>query len=543
MSSPQSIAAATLDYIEERWFKMAGVQHIQESDGNWLMERQQLESYLLIVIAEGQGQLIVDSASSLVTSEEVWICRPGQWMEANIYAFNKTGFYVITFDIGMATHLSKEGSAEQTADFPVIGSASLSASEVMPLCQVICQHWFGENKLQRLRSQGAFHELLCCVLQKQVPLQLNSLTAMIEKAKGYIDEHCRENISFEKLAQEAGISSRHFRRLFKNLYGKSAVDYLTELRMNHARELMRRPDVPLWEVAQHVGYHDESHFRRAFKSHIGISPALYVKNHQLKIAAYSWPNIGMLLPLQVIPFAAPIDHYWTDYYRSKYGFDVKVRLRHDYDFNRKSLLVSCPDRIIAIDEFLPAREQEMLGHIAPVLFIPWKSKDWREHLLMVAAFLEKRQEAETWLSNYDDNQVLISEQVRRLVQREKLLVIMIDRKNMYRWGKGYEGTVMFHQLPLSPARHLDSLDASYELIDPQQAAAFDADRILMLISEDGASQGTLQTVNSSEEWQNMRAYKEKRVSLIQMGPWYEYSAYNHDLIQKQVIHLLGSIRT
>ncbi|WP_229757523.1 AraC family transcriptional regulator [Paenibacillus marchantiophytorum] len=54
------------------------------------------------------------------------------------------------------------------------------------------------------------------------------------------------------------------------------------------------PPSPPSNSGQEVGYNDESHFRRAFKSHVGISPALYLKNRQLKIAAYSWLMITIL---------------------------------------------------------------------------------------------------------------------------------------------------------------------------------------------------------------------------------------------------------
>jgi len=542
MSVPQRTEASAIAYIEEQWFKLVDVRLIREVDGKWQFERQVLASHLLIAVAGGQGQLLVDGTSHSLTSDEIWICRPGQCVEATVYAFEQ-GVYWFAFDTGAAGCLPDEGAMEGAAVFPVLGSTGVAVPAMMTLCRTLAEQWFGIDRLQRLRSQAAFHELLYGVLQAQTAAPEIGLTALIEKAKCYIEEHCREPISFEKLAQETGISSRHFRRLFRSLYGKSTVDYLTELRMNHARQLMRQPDIPLWEVAQSVGYHDESHFRRTFKNYVGIAPALYLKNQHLKVAAYSWPNIGMVLPLQMIPFAAPIDHYWTDYYRSKYGFDVRIRLRHDYDFNRKALYVARPDRIIATDEFVPEREQELLSHIAPVLFVPWRSADWREHLQLTAAFLDRQQEAEAWLAHYDRNQGLIQDKVRQLVQREKWLVLMIDRKRIYRWGRAYEGTARFHQLPLAPARHLDSLEPGYEPIEVKQAADTEADRILVLLSEDGASHATWQTVHNAANWQNLKPVQANRVHLIRIGPWYEYSAFNHDLIQQQALRLLGVRRT
>ncbi|OCT14166.1 hypothetical protein A8709_25330 [Paenibacillus pectinilyticus] len=85
--------------------------------------------------------------------------------------------------------------------------------------------------------------------------------------------------------------------------------------IHRAMLLMENPKLKLCEVAKQVGYNDEYYFIRKFKQLVGIPPATYMKNRQRKVAAYSFANIGQLLALKIEPFAAPMDHYWTDMYR------------------------------------------------------------------------------------------------------------------------------------------------------------------------------------------------------------------------------------
>lgn len=78
--------------------------------------------------------------------------------------------------------------------------------------------------------------------------------------------------STEKIAHELHLSEPHLFRLFKSVTGKSPMQYLCELRMQHACELLKNTNLNIEQVAQCVGYQDGTSFSHRFRKSKGISP-------------------------------------------------------------------------------------------------------------------------------------------------------------------------------------------------------------------------------------------------------------------------------
>jgi AraC-like DNA-binding protein len=89
----------------------------------------------------------------------------------------------------------------------------------------------------------------------------------------YLDSHFREPISIDQLADMSNISKYHFSRLFKQLTGKSAGDYIRQLRINNALTLLRESDLNITEIAMTSGFNDTNYFCRVFKKCQKSSPS------------------------------------------------------------------------------------------------------------------------------------------------------------------------------------------------------------------------------------------------------------------------------
>lgn len=89
----------------------------------------------------------------------------------------------------------------------------------------------------------------------------------------YMDRHYQENIRLEQLAGLANVSSQHFCRRFKNLTGRRPMDYINELRMNKAVELLAESSLNISEIALAVGFDDSNYFSRLFRKYKQISPS------------------------------------------------------------------------------------------------------------------------------------------------------------------------------------------------------------------------------------------------------------------------------
>lgn len=99
----------------------------------------------------------------------------------------------------------------------------------------------------------------------------------IRVAKNYIDENFNKNITLEHISHMTGFNSAYFNTLFKKETGVTILEYLTALRMNRARELLRDTRMSVAMICEEVGYSDVKHFTKKFKNITGLKPNEYRK--------------------------------------------------------------------------------------------------------------------------------------------------------------------------------------------------------------------------------------------------------------------------
>lgn len=91
----------------------------------------------------------------------------------------------------------------------------------------------------------------------------------------FIDDNYSRDLKLAELAQVAGMSSFHFAREFKRTTGTTPHQYLIKLRIERAKALLARNDLPLTEVGLRSGFSHQSHFTRLFRRITGTTPNSY----------------------------------------------------------------------------------------------------------------------------------------------------------------------------------------------------------------------------------------------------------------------------
>src|SRR5690606_2215561 len=89
----------------------------------------------------------------------------------------------------------------------------------------------------------------------------------------------REVVETKKLAALTHLSERQFTRVFRNLLGESPMRYLIRQRIRAASQELITTDRPAGAIALDCGFYDQSAFTRAFRSHTGMTPAKYRRQH------------------------------------------------------------------------------------------------------------------------------------------------------------------------------------------------------------------------------------------------------------------------
>lgn len=134
------------------------------------------------------------------------------------------------------------------------------------------------NLLDRIQSlqeirQKIMEMVMECVSTESVA-DANT-RSKIQMAIGYIQEHFAENLTVNVLAEHYGMSPNYFSSMFKKEMSRSAVNYITELRINQARELLYHSELSVVDISKKVGYEDSQYFFRVFKKYLGMTPLQY----------------------------------------------------------------------------------------------------------------------------------------------------------------------------------------------------------------------------------------------------------------------------
>ena len=102
-------------------------------------------------------------------------------------------------------------------------------------------------------------------------------TDPLDKSRKYIEEHYRDEISLERIATLYHFNASYFSTLFKQRFGISFSEYLSDIRMEKAEDLLKTSSDKVREIALEVGYKDPNYFNRAFKKRHNMTPEEFRK--------------------------------------------------------------------------------------------------------------------------------------------------------------------------------------------------------------------------------------------------------------------------
>ena len=97
----------------------------------------------------------------------------------------------------------------------------------------------------------------------------------INPALDYIAKNYNRDIKNDDLARISGVSTVYFRKLFTDIVGTSPINYIHELRIKKAKEMLKSDYGSITDIAQSLGYLNIYDFSRTFKKYVGVSPSKY----------------------------------------------------------------------------------------------------------------------------------------------------------------------------------------------------------------------------------------------------------------------------
>ena len=99
----------------------------------------------------------------------------------------------------------------------------------------------------------------------------------IREAKNYIRLHYKDALTLEKVSGVVDLNASYLSALFKKETGKTFLEYLTKVRMDKAKEMLKETNETISAICQEVGYSDTKYFVKCFQKYTGLKPNQYRK--------------------------------------------------------------------------------------------------------------------------------------------------------------------------------------------------------------------------------------------------------------------------
>ena len=100
-------------------------------------------------------------------------------------------------------------------------------------------------------------------------------TVLLRQIDAFIESHYMEPLKLSDLSDYVHLTYHHLSRVMKNSYGMNFNDLLNSVRIRHAQELLINSNRELRDIADGVGFSNQSYFGKVFKKNVGVSPRLY----------------------------------------------------------------------------------------------------------------------------------------------------------------------------------------------------------------------------------------------------------------------------
>ena len=220
--------------------------------------------FRLVCVLEGSAAFMFGNYKTAVNAGDLFFLFPGN--DYTVEVSKKEDFRFITVTFSAKCNLSGAKPLLSTALPEMRGSFEEAYHAYM------LQDPTWRLKLMSL-SYCAFEKIIAANTESYI--QENK----VQHAIRYIKTNYMDKITLEELAECVGCSVPHFKYIFKNQVGVSPIQYLNNLRMEHAMNLIKSDMYSVTEIAGLCGFHNVYYFSNAFKKHTGLSPTAYMQNN------------------------------------------------------------------------------------------------------------------------------------------------------------------------------------------------------------------------------------------------------------------------
>ena len=137
----------------------------------------------------------------------------------------------------------------------------------------------GSDYIRDMRINEELNRLCTLMMaeswQQEETAKLRRKKVTVREIREYLDENYSTTITLDALSRHFYINKYYLTRVFKEQYGMSITAYLQNVRITHAKQLLRFTDKSVDEIGQECGFGQMNYFSRSFKAQEGVPPSVY----------------------------------------------------------------------------------------------------------------------------------------------------------------------------------------------------------------------------------------------------------------------------
>ncbi|MDR9798128.1 AraC family transcriptional regulator [Aeribacillus pallidus] len=346
----------------------------------------------------------------------------------------------------------------------------------------------------------------------------------VEEAISFIRNHLSQPFSIAELSTRVGMTPTSFARAFRKKVGMSPKEFVNKARLKMAKELMiQHQGIMLKDVALQVGLQDEFYFSRLFKKKEGISPNIYLKRVQKRVAVISQLFLqDHLLSLGIQPVAAPA---YPSVFPSNRGLPAylvnelegTLLLNAEKTFDRDEVLQTMPDYIIKTPLHQEQEKSILWTQQSDVYHIPFQTT-WYGYLRELASLLEVENRVEPILREMECIERQARDQLCPWTRKKNWAVIWIRPQEIRLYGRTNHAflDLFFGGLGFEP--HPSVPEGGYRPVKVEELAEINPENLLIMWSHEA----DVRKITHSPEWKYMKAVQNGAFyypESIEWDPW------------------------
>ncbi|WP_171631982.1 helix-turn-helix domain-containing protein [Paenibacillus plantarum] len=534
-------------YLQGTLLELIKLESITEITG-WKRTAEKVVHHTLLFFVKTRGQLQINQTDVQVHGKTLCLLLPGMSVQALNLAGNENGMiYQLEFDIfRMVEQTQTRKVYDRELDFPLQGQIQTDLLLFQRKIQLLASV-SGDSSVREHLRQQYLYALVEMILKEQSPAitTLKDAEDSIQLTITYMQDAYHTDINLDKLAEIAGMHPAYYSQRFKQKMNKSPIDFLTQLRMNKAKEILLVSAPQIRELSGRVGYRDEFYFSRRFKENCGYAPTHYAKEILTNIVSLSYPYTDHLLTLGIIPSAA-------QFHRVKYlpdesqSLTLPLHATESWEIGRQTFIEAKPELILC-KENVVLKAREHIGDIAPIISVPWASQDVYDQLKEIAHLVGRRPEAKEWMERHACKEELAQKRVNKTFGNPTVAICRLMKTGMRLYGARNVGHIFYRSLQLKPPsrvaqeinQHRAGTNFNWLSVTPEEMNAYESDYVIFMNSTAHSASDLHQQIMTDPVWLRHPAIRQGRYFILQWDEWMVYAPQAIGQLLDKAVSLLS----